>query len=378
MKIETPMQTLEQPHAHELAPTRMTSAGLLPSDDGYVPENINPARYYNIPGDTVFSTTEHLPDDQRAALRWLHAHASEKNMTLAQVASNLRRNDGSPYSANTLYKALTGRHGADMDNIARAIADYRKFTEDTQRVDRKRFHKIRVVQEIFERCELARDYKRFSFIFGEPQIGKTYALEEYTRTHNHGETIYVRLPSGADYTSLLEEFAIALRISPQQKPKEIARRVRRCFSPKMLLILDEAHQLFVNGIQKKSVEFIREIYDRCKCGVVLCGTKVLQDEMQRGKHKELLKQLNLRGIGKGVLLPDRPYKSDLTLIAKAFGLTPSEGRAFTIESEVIRTDGLGFWCTILECAEQIAQNRKQKLKWDHVIDAHTALNGSND
>jgi DNA transposition AAA+ family ATPase len=368
--------SLEQPHAHEMVATRTTSTDLLPSDDGYVPDSINPARYYNIPGDTVFSTTEHLPDDQRSALRWLHAHASEKNMTLAQVASNLRRNDGSPYSANTLYKALTGRHGADMDNIARAIQDYRKFTEEHQRIDRKRFHKIRVVQEIFERCDLARDYKRFSFIFGEPQIGKTYALEEYTRTHNHGETIYVRLPSGGDYTSLLEEFALALRISVSQKPKEIARRVRRCFSPKMLLILDEGHQLFVNGIQKKSVEFIREIYDRCKCGVVLCGTKVLQDEMQRGKHKELLKQLNLRGIGKGVLLPDRPYKSDLNLIAKSYNLAPPEGRALAIESEVIRTDGLGFWCTIMECGDQIAANRKQKFKWDHVIDAHTALNGS--
>jgi hypothetical protein len=75
------------------------STDLLPSDDGYVPDSISPARYYNIPGDTVFSTTENLPDDQRSALRWLHAHASEKNMTLAQVASNLRRQDGSPYSA---------------------------------------------------------------------------------------------------------------------------------------------------------------------------------------------------------------------------------------------------------------------------------------
>jgi hypothetical protein len=214
------------------------------------------------------------------------------------------------------------------------------------------------------------------FIFGESQIGKTAALEEYTRTHNHGETIYVRLPSGADYTSVLEEFAIALRISVQQKPKEIARRVRRCFSPKMLLILDEGHQLFVNRIQIKTVEFIREIYDRCKCGVVLCGTKVLQEELQRGKHKDLLRQLNLRGIGKGVLLPDRPYRSDLNAIAKFYNLAPADGRAAQVETEVIRVDGLGFWCTILECGQQVAINRKQKLKWDHVVDAYASLNGS--
>lgn len=369
-------QTLEQPNDLEMVPTRTTSTSLLPSDDGEVPLNINPARYYNIPGDTVFASTESLPDDQRAALRWLHAFASERNISLGQVAANLKQANGSPYSSSTIYKALTGRHGAELDKITKSILDYRQFVEDAQRVDRKPFFKIRVASEIFERCELARKYQRFSFIFGEPQIGKTHALEEYTRTHNHGETIYVRLPAGGDYTSVLEEFAIALRISPQQKPKEIARRVRRCFSPKMLLILDEGHQLFVNSIQKKTVEFIREIYDRCKCGVVLCGTKVLQDEMQRGRHKDLLRQLNLRGIGKGVLLPDRPYRSDLNAIAKFYNLAPADGRALAIQDEVIRTDGLGFWCCILECGQQIALNRKQKMKWDHVVDAHTALNGS--
>lgn len=65
-------------------------------------------------------------------------------------------------------------------------------------------------------------------------------------------------------------------------------------------------------------------------------------------------------------------------IGGALDPNPPEGRALAIESEVIRTDGLGFWCTILECGEQIAANRKKRFTWDHVIDAHAALNGNND
>lgn len=338
--------------------------------------SISAARRYSIPGDVVFSSTQELPDEQRGALRWLHTFAADRNVGLADLGRNLQKEDGSNYSANTLYKILTGRHGADLENVTRAILDFKKFTEETQRSSRRRFHSIRAAREIFERCDLARKYARVSFIYGEPQIGKSTALEEYTRTHNHGETVYVRLPAGCDYSTFMEELAIALRISPQQKTREIRRRVVRCFSPKMLLIIDEAHQLFLNGMQAKSVEFIREIYDRCKMGLVICGTKALADEIQRGRHKALFRQLNLRGIGKGVVLPDRPLKADLNAIAKSYNLAPAaEARALQVESDVIRTDGLGFWCTILEAAESLAHNRKQKMTWLHVIDAHAMLNG---
>src|SRR4051812_3084207 len=87
---------------------------LLPAQEETPDHAISAARRYNIPGDVVFKASEQLPDEQRGPLRWLHAFAADRNIPLNELAANLRKEDGSPYSANTLYKMLTGRHRADL------------------------------------------------------------------------------------------------------------------------------------------------------------------------------------------------------------------------------------------------------------------------
>lgn len=348
-----------------------TSTALAKRDDATA-ESITHSRNYNIPGDVVNKATADLPDDQRSAVRWLHAHASEANARLDDIAEKIRRPDGSAFDGHTLWRVLTGRYGAKLDNITLAIVAYKKFVEERATIRRAPFIMIRVAKRIWALCDSARMYSKVIFIFGASQTGKTTALEEYQRAHNHGETIYLRMPAGGNLRAFMEELAISLRISPQQSSTELRRRIVRSFDERMLLIVDEAHQLFVKGIQIKTIELIREIHDRCKMGVVLVGTEILADEIQTGKHKELLRQLDLRSLAKARLKP-QPSKADLNTFAEHYSLAPATGDALTLEHDTIRDFGLGRWCTLLQAGSRMAAKKNQKLAWDHVIKAHATL-----
>ena len=52
-------------------------------------------------------------------------------------------------------------------------------------------------------------------------------------------------------------------------------RMFESFDDRMLLIVDEAHQcLYSKGEARgaRTIEFIRELFDARKCGVIICGT----------------------------------------------------------------------------------------------------------
>lgn len=352
----------------------MSESALIPFEDQTVATredssvNNNPGRRYNIGTDRVNKATEALPDDQRSALRWLHNYLAEQNMSTHDVAPFLKRN-GKPYDGNTIYQALIGTRDSSLKNVAEAIAAFRQLEEERVSITRAPFIETSLTKKIFAVCKKALHRQRVCFIFGEIQIGKTAALEEYTRRNNHGQTVMVRMPAGGKFRAFLEEVAISLRISPQQSPNEIRRRVVRSFDSRMVLIVDEMHQIFITDkMAVQTIEFIREIFDRTKCGLVLCGTKAFEAELLAGKHKRLLRQLDLRSIRK-LHLPDRPSNPDLEKFAAHYGLSPAKGEALTIQTEVIQVDGLGCWCSLLEDAAVEAAESRRRVTWDDVLQA---------
>src|ERR1043166_9379723 len=58
----------------------------------------------NIGGNVVTQCTEHLPEDQRLLVRWLHTHARENNWEWADVIKNV------VYSSSTCYRLWTDKY----------------------------------------------------------------------------------------------------------------------------------------------------------------------------------------------------------------------------------------------------------------------------
>lgn len=326
-------------------------------------------RKFRVPGDVVNKATADLPDEQRSAIRWLHAHAAERDLTLAELAGVIR------YDESTLHRVFNGKYEGSLANVVKEVEDFRRLWEERSKGRKLGFIETSLARKTWKVCGAALEYQRIGFIFGDTQIGKTVALLKYRDDHNHGSTIYVSVPTGGSCSLFLAALAKALRISSQQKDKELIRRIMEAFDDRMLLIVDEAHQcLYSKGEARgaRTIEFIRELFDARKCGVVICGTNVFRDEMETGRFASILKQVKRRRLV-ALQLPSTPTTEDLSTFAKAYSLAPATGEALNLQTEVIRDEGLGFWLTLLRMAAKVASEKRAAMSWSAVIRAHAGL-----
>jgi hypothetical protein len=207
--------------------------------------------------------------------------------------------------------------------------------------------------------------------------GKTTALEEYQRTHNHGQTVYVRMPTGGGLNDFLKWLAKAVRLPTGLKSFEIKERIIAAFDERMLLIVDQAHECY--GIHSRSnaiasLLFVMEIFDRSKCGVIICGTDELEKGLTTGRSRDIMAQLIKRGLPKPLRLPTKPDANNLAEFAAHYGLKPAEGNALLLQTEVIRDLDLGVWITFLQVGSRIAAKQAKTMTWDHVLQAEATFN----
>ena len=324
---------------------------------------------FKIPGDIVNRATSTLPDDQRSAIRWLHAYGAENNLTLAELGHIVR------YDASTLHRVFHGKYEGNLANVCKEITEGLRLAEARNKGKKLEFITTALARRIWKYCDACLEFQRIGYIFGESQIGKTVALLKYQQDHNHGSTIYVRMTAGGATTNFLAVLARALRISPQQREKDLIRRIIEAFDDRMLLIVDEVHQCCLRSsilIGGRTIEFIRELFDLTGCGVVLIGTPVFEEEMESGRFAKLLQQIKRRRLPK-LKLPSTPSADDLNIFAKAYGLTPAEGEFADLQKEVLRDEALGMWLTILRMAAKLAAKQKKSLAWPHVRAAYNFL-----
>lgn len=324
---------------------------------------------FKVPGDVVNRATADLPDEQRSLIRWLHSHAAETNLSLKQVAERIR------YDDSTLSRVFRGVYTGNLGDVCAAIARMKDLVEKRATIKRAPFVTTSVSRKIFRVCETAHTYQKVAFIYGESHIGKTTALEEYARTHNHGETVYTRMPTGGNLGHFIREIAKSLRISRELKEWQLRERIKGAFDDRMLFIVDQAHECFRTQFPTRAtlaLLFIMEIFDQAKCGVVIAGTKTLRDEFETGKASGILKQLSMRSIA-SLQLPDRPTRSNMAEFAAFYDLPPAEGEYLELQDSVLNTEALGKWCTILQAASRVAAKQNQKLTWAHVTRAYDGL-----
>jgi DNA transposition AAA+ family ATPase len=335
---------------------------------------------YRLTGDAVNQATANLPDAHRSELRWLHAYASENNVSLDDLAAMLKKPNGDTYSRDSVYQALTGRRaeaGASLAPICDAIARVRKIMEERATIRRAPFIETSLTKRIFKYCNAALNFQKVAFIYGHSQIGKTTALEEYQRQNNHGQTIYVRMPTRGTMNEFVCWLAKTLRIRTGMKMWDMKERIISAFDDRMLLIVDQCHECFsahYNSRAMASLVFAMEIHDRTKCGLVLAGTTDFERGMHDAAHRDVMVQLLKRAFPKPLRLPAKPTAKNLDEFAAHYGLEPAKGEALELQSETIRDLDLGVWLTYLQVASRISAKKGQALKWTHVLEARDSFN----
>jgi DNA transposition AAA+ family ATPase len=340
------------------------------------PEAMNSLKM-KIAGDTVNKATADLPDDQRSALRWLHNYGVLKNLGCDELAVLLKKEDGTTYSRDSVYQALTGRRNeTSLAPFCRAIERLQKMEETRAGTERAPFIETALTKRIWKICRAALAYQRIAFVYGDSQIGKTTAFIEYARLNNHGETVYVRMPARGAYGEFIKHLAKSLRIRSTLSVWQLKERIFEAIDNRMLLIVDQCHECFRtknSGSTAAALLFIMEIFDRCNCGIVLSGTGDFERGMMDKAHAEELKQIIRRGFPKPLRLPAKPTNANLADFAAYYGLPPADGQALQLQSEIIALNDLGVWLTTLQSGGRLATRRKQPMTWAHVQDAYAGF-----
>lgn len=329
-------------------------------------------RKQNIPGDVVNMATAELPDEQRSVIRAMHAYAVENDLSNVEVGRLLKLSD------STVSLVFRGKYEAGIANVVKAMKDFLDLQAKRNEGRKLAFIPTRLYSDIESVCDNAISFQRIGFIFGDSQIGKSECLKHYQRTHNHGSTIYVEMPTGGSLIQFLTKLAEILRIGAQGRETDLRRRILNAFDDRMLLIVDEAHRAIPGqcGAPKtaiKTIDFIRELFNERQCGVVICATNVFATAMEQGTVALIMKQLRRR---RGIImrLADKPSREDLNTFAEAYGLPPSANAARELETRMIEDEALGMWLTVFRMAAKLAAKKKApRLTWDHVIAVEAGL-----
>jgi len=328
-----------------------------------------PRATWSFGGDHVMQATAKMKAAHRDAVRWFFFHCLEQEMTMDEAAKAIH------YDRTTIYRVCRGEYKADLGKVIEAILSWKKICEQREGIVEGSFVETATAKKIWKVCDAAVAYKSIAFIFGDSQIGKTWALEEYARRHNHGQTRYIRMAASSGTQLMMKLLAEASGFSPKGCFENLRRRVLKALDENTLVIVDELHLAFFTYHKQarlSCLEVLRELHDRTKCPMVLCGTNVASEEINRGPQKEYLEQLRRRGVFK-LQLPKYATRSDLHAIARSFRLQPPEGEPAELVKKIIRDNGLKAYVSYLQAASRMAANTKSKISWKHFVQAHDVI-----
>ena len=300
---------------------------------------------------------------------WLYNYAQEYHLKEADLAAKM-----GAYDKNTIYQVFRGSYGVQGNgkysswaNFIKAIRDFKAVEIEEMKKKRIGIIETEVKKTVFQACTAALNDGMPAFIYGASQIGKTTALMEFQRLNNHGKTIYLRMGSGWTRPRLVRE--LALKFGNGVKAKRswmLEDAIFGSLTRYNLLIIDEFHlalETSTDASAKAMMEFVREVYDRTGCGLVMSSTKVGLAGLEGGKNQLLFDQLRRRGVVR-VVLPDVPPVRDINTIARSFDLPLPAGEVLAGIKQLVKTRGLGVFIKYLQKSYAVCRKAKTELSWD--------------
>jgi len=326
---------------------------------------------YGIAAHNFEATLNNYPEATREVLRYWYYLGKDKSWSLAKLQH------AAGVSTTTLSRVFRGVYGAEIESVI-ATLERAKLTYE-EAVDNPDFIETSLARRLFATFDKTRALGNVSIVWGKMGIGKTCIATEYQRLNNHGKTLLVRFPTGATFAFFVAHVAKACGISTrsQSQLQQRERIYQVLAAGKRLLIVDELHQAFLttrSDTAVKCCEFLREIIDVSGCGLVLMGTKLLQESVFSGPHKEALAQLVDRGTVQ-IPLPDKATKTDVKAFLAHYGLQfpAPEDPAAIVLNDILVSYGLRKLTMHLRDGAAYARKRQESFKWSHFLDAFEAI-----
>lgn len=306
--------------------------------------------------------------DQRDILLWFAGHLGQDSISLAKAGELIGR------SGTVVQRVLRGSYQADPTGIIADIARYKAVYDARQTIGNAcPYVHTAMAKRIWEAADYALHRKQIVNLIGKTQRGKTTAIKEYARTHGV-MVLYVRCPVAPTPIRLAKRIAAQLGLRSRGSMDICMDYIIRNITPQHLIVIDEIHQIVLQerGTGIRSVEALREIADEGECGMILIGTNVWCDALNRDiSWRGVLDQIVKRGMT--VALKDQLPISDLRLIWQQYHLPDPIGDTLATIKQLAAEHGLGRYTKLLSIGYTIASKAGQPYDWEHWLKAVSVL-----
>lgn len=303
---------------------------------------------------------------EKGLVMWFFGLCRERGYNMTEAGKLIR------YTSTTVSRLFRGSYEGNVQKVISAIRSFKQLEAERSRMMSDEFIETSVWHKIRQTCDLAILRHRPVRIVGPSQIGKTRALTEYQRRSEY-LVRYCRIPAAPRFRSVVETVAEACAVSTSSDLTTMRKKVLKSLDQNTLLIVDELHELAISAGKRTamdSVEWLRELYDRRDCGLVVCGTRTMEDDLIYGEQRGWLDQFDQRCsmvLNIPLVLPD----ADINLITQRAGMpAPSE-----IDLEMLRTLRMSRLMLSLNLTADIAERRGIDKTWDLFRSALATVRG---
>lgn len=296
--------------------------------------------------------------------------ADERGWSQSEAAQKVKHGPRSkPLSGGALSQLLSGTYKASPEDLSKAIA---------LTVDRERgrafytdggFAKTRLYAAMLDIANLAVITQRIACIHGGLLCGKTSAAQALTHDFRAASVVYMVAPYADTYGAFIRRLARLRGIDLKGSLSDLRDKIISSLDASHLLIVDEFHQPVLSYASKQALrvmEFIREINDTSRCGILLVGSsegyEVLCTQPQFHRLAASLHPLDICDDENDL----RPLTDDdLAAIAGAFKLRPDKGRLAQCR-DIAQDHTVARLFDLLRVASGIAEKEGHHLTWNDV------------
>lgn len=236
------------------------------------------------------------------------------------------------YSGATMSRLFAGKYDGNLEKVVAQVDSFLDLEAEREKMKNDRFIENSIWESVKRLCDMAIRRNAIVRLVGPSQLGKTFCLKEYARRAKI-QVCYLRIPAAPTFKLVVDAVCQAVGVNSSLRVEEARQRVAKAVSRNTLIIIDELHELVMSagkGTAMKCMEWVREIWDNSGCGMVLCGTRSMEDDLiNDAKMKGWLVQIDQRCI-RVKQLPNRIPMEDIVLAGAAYGIKGDFGKAENI------------------------------------------------
>lgn len=332
-----------------------------------------------VPEDALHRTCELLPEETAEIIQWLYDHYLELRVSMNQLGKKVGM-DGGNIAKIWKHADLeeAGRsYSGNLNAVAERLRHYRTEFELNNGIGQPDFLRTKYAGFIFNYCDQVANVGMIGRIYGDYGGGKTVALKQYASLQPR-DVLYFECGESASFTVNLRDLSQRIGCSLSSNPQLMRERVYDALQRRRvrLLIIDELHAIFNWARSDKEVgpgqfcDLLRKVHDRLGIPIILCGTDVLPEKLEKGIYRRALEQLTDRGDVPLNLTGWEHPRDDLQAFYQFYGLPPKPPKeAQRIIDDVLSAFSLRKLVFKLRTGARGAKSMKKPYTWEHFIDA---------